>query len=209
MTNLDPAFFGELRDAASKMPANPADVLLVLYGESGLNPASPGHVSAYEGLNQINQPYLKTRGIDPADYLTWPASRQMREVVGPFLVNQVHTLLKKAVRSAGVLEACNLYPANVARHGDAPEAIIIDSQSPDAGERQAFQANKALDRNGDGKITISDLDEWLTGRSKDKAFQAELARLGGSPTPIGGGLAAMIVLVAVLGGLAYYLGYRW
>lgn len=201
MPNLDDAFFPELRVWAAKMQANPADVLAVLYGESGLNPMSPGHVAAYEGINQMNQPYLRAHGIDPADYLTWPASRQMREVAGPFLLDMVQRWLKKPVRSAGVLEALNLYPANVATRGDAPGSVLIDSQAASPGERAAYQANKALDQDGDGKITIADLDTWLGKRTRDAAYQRELARLGGSIVPAAAGV--LVVLVAIAAAVAY------
>jgi len=198
--DLDADFFDELRASAAAMTANPADVMLILYGESGLNPASPGHVAFYEGLNQIQAPYLKARGVDQADYLTWPASRQMREIVGPFLTAQVRQLLGKPVRSAGVLEALNLYPASVKKHGDAPDSIVIDGNSSDPGERLAYVKNQALDRNHDGAITISDLDEWLGGLSKQKPFQQALAQLGGDISPAGGGRRATSPW-AILGGL--------
>jgi hypothetical protein len=180
---LDPDFFPDLRAVAASLQANPADVMLVLYGESGLDPASHRAGSDYYGINQMNGGYLRRAGIDPADYLTWPASRQLDAVVAPFLKGLVASQLKKPVRSAGVLEALNLYPAAVGKHGDAPDAIVIDGNSNDAAERAAYRANQALDQDHSGAITISDLDTWLLTRSKDKPYQQALAQLGGAPTP--------------------------
>lgn len=196
---LDDDFFPELRAAADSMPANPADVMLVLFGESGLNPASHRGGADYYGLNQMNGGYLRKRGIDPTDYLTWPASRQMHEVVGPFLVGQVRSLLRKPVRSAGVLEGLNLYPAGIATNGDAPDSIVIDGNDPK--QHQAYVKNQALDRNHDGFITVADLDDWLASLAKQKTFRDAAIRLGASPTVVAKSLPWLLAL-ALVGGAA-------
>jgi hypothetical protein len=69
----------------------PEYLLPVLSSESGLRPDIPNQAGAdYYGINQVSGDYLRKRGIDPKDYLTWPASRQLHEVVSAFAKSWVN-----------------------------------------------------------------------------------------------------------------------
>jgi hypothetical protein len=176
--NLDDAFFPALRDFAASVGAPPDWFLAVFYLESRLDPGV-GNALGYVGLNQMMGGYLQARGIDPADYLTWPASRQLTQVIGPWYKQVLADfMLGKMTRSAGGLYALNLYPASVGKRGDGPLVAVICSAGPTRHERAAYRANKALDTSGSGAITIGGLDAFLFHLTEQSMYREALARLG-------------------------------
>lgn len=164
---LDAAFFPAL---AAYSDAPPSWVLLVLDSESGLNPAALNSLG-YAGLNQISSTFLRSKGIDPNDYVTWPASRQLTQVVLPFISAQVAFLKPQTVSTPGVLYGLNFLPGRVKSNGTSENSVL--TQSPEA----YYTANKGLDFNKDGSITIGDLDAFLYKLSKTQGYQNALAQL--------------------------------
>jgi hypothetical protein len=77
----------------------------------------------------------------------------------------------------------NFYPATLYRwHGDDPSAnrnvVIVSKFASSAQERAAYEENKGwLDRNKDGKITVSDIISLLNTLSQDSKFQGMYTQL--------------------------------
>lgn len=176
--SLDDPFFPALVRLGQETSVPSEWYLALLYLESRFQPEIC-NAYGYCGLNQMSSKYLRdSLHIDPADYRTWSASRQLTEVIAPWYKRVIHDMLgTKIPRSPGVLYALNLYPASVKNRGDRPETKIIDGSSSDAYERKAYEANKALDVNKNGAIEIVDLDQFLAGLTKQAAYQKELTRL--------------------------------
>lgn len=213
--NLDADFFPALVTYAKGLNVDPEYVMRLFWLESRLDPAAHRSGSRYYGINQLDAAWLQKHGYGAADYLTWPASKQLTLAAGPFLAEAIHTYLKApTIRSAGVLEALNLAPANV-RDG-APGNVLYRKTVEcvgDALKQNYYCANKGLDRNGSGTITISDIDTLMESFPKmgdwplyqkaivelDKARStttSPVAAAASTATPIIAGLA-------LLGALGY------
>jgi hypothetical protein len=148
-----PASSTELWRIYDQWGLRPEYLLPGLWIESGLNPGVANQAGyPYYGLNQISASYLGGRGIDPNDYLTWSASRQLREVVGPFIGGLIRDLglLKSGVR----FYQANFYPVSV-RTAKAPGDPIVCAPSA------AYEANKGLDRDHDGCIRVDDIQVYI------------------------------------------------
>lgn len=182
--HLDSAFFPALLRWSSSVGVPPNWGLLIFYLESGLNPAAR-NAFGYEGLNQIHESYLRRFfGIDPVAYLSFTATEQLTRVAGPWLAREIRDNLGRAPRSVGSLYALNFWPAGVRAHGDGPSSVLVRANSSDPHEQRAYQANRGLDFNHDGTITISDLDLLFERISKQPAYQAaERMLLATQPGP--------------------------
>lgn len=176
MPNLDAAFFPALVDLGHQTNTPPEWFLNLFYLESRLDPKA-GNSLGYVGLNQIASAYLRKMGVNPADYRTWSASRQLTEVAGPWLKNQVLGYLKKTPKSPGVLYALNFYPLSVKTRGDNPDSVIVSKFASSPSEVNAYNKNSGLDYDKNGTITISDLDAKLASLAREAPYQAELKKL--------------------------------
>lgn len=172
-TDLDAAFYPKLAAYAASLPwPVPAEwFLLVFYLESRLNPHI-GNELGYVGLNQLASSQLQSQyHVSPADYLTWSASRQLEEVVGPWYRAALTQYLGRAPQTPGGLYALNLAPGRVKTQGDGPNAVMYPAGSKEA------NANLGLDMNKDGALTVSDFDGFMTKLASQPAYQAALAEL--------------------------------
>jgi hypothetical protein len=138
----------------------------VLYAESGLNPAIPNQAGEpFYGLNQISKSWLTSIGVTPDDYLTWPASRQLTTVVGPYIANQVshYGPLRSGVR----LYQANFLPAtlNTAKH---LTDVVTAAPSP------YYTHNAGLDPKGKGNITVQDLANFVARAAASQAVKEAL-----------------------------------
>jgi hypothetical protein len=161
--SLDAASYPLLWGFADSTGVRPEWVLPVLHHESGFNPALPNSAGyPYYGLNQVSGGYLTSRGVAPADYLTWPASKQLQQVVLPFL----HAY-------AGVRSATRLYQANF-----LPATLKTATSLSDVISRKGdpyYGPNASLDANHDGVITVGDLAAVLEKDVASPAVQQAIA----------------------------------
>ena len=177
---LDDAFYPALRAWGEANGVEPSWLLIVIYQESFFDPSQHSPSFKYVGINQINRHYLASHyHVAHDDYLTWPASRQLIEVAGPWYSDKLkESKLGRPPRSPGVFYAYNLAPSVVSAKGDAPDVILYASPS------SAYVQNSGLvDRPKDGTLRIYDLDTHLFKRSKESTFQKALAKLSGAPIP--------------------------
>lgn len=138
--------------------------------ESGLDP-SACNALGYVGLNQVSSGYLVKHGIDPSDYVTWSASQQLQQVVLPFIDAQIH-YLGKPITSPGVLYGLNFLPARVKERGTSPSSVLTSFPE------DYYTKNTVLDTNGDGAITIGDLDARLYKLSQSAGYRTVLKNFG-------------------------------
>jgi hypothetical protein len=143
----------------------PEFLIPVLAFESGLNPAS-ANSCGYSGLNGIASAFLIARGIAETDYLTWAASRQLTQVVAPFLagVISVYGPLTSGVR----VYQGNFYPASLKYAPGLDDTIVA---SPAA----AYAANAIFDTGKTGRITPRDLGNAIASQLAHGAVQEALA----------------------------------
>lgn len=132
----------------------PEFLIPVLSFESGLNPASANSLG-YGGLNGIASAFLTARGITLADYLTWPASRQLTQVVALFFAGVV-SLYGPLTSGIRVYQG-NFYPASLKYAPGLDDTIVA---SPAA----AYTANAIFDTGRTGRITPRDLGNALASQ---------------------------------------------
>jgi len=132
----------ELFDAGGPRPEY---LLPILAKESSLTPSATN--GYFHGLNQVGTDYLARRGISVDDYLTWPASQQIRRVVKPFLM--MHAAQFGPMQSGIRTYQMNYLPATVRDGKTSLDDVLVTKASRDY--------NPGLDWNHDGKITVGDL----------------------------------------------------
>lgn len=164
----------------------PEYLLPTLQIESGMNPSVPNSQGYdYYGINQISGGYLRARGIAPADYLTWPASRQLDTVVRPFLLGLVKQY--GPLRSGTRVYQANLYPASV-KTATSLDSVILrapprpcmpphrDAQGKLVLDPNAYCSNKGLDVGAKGTITVQDIATFVGHAAGYPAVKTALAR---------------------------------
>lgn len=139
----------------------PEYLLPVLFSESGFNPAIQNSAGYdYWGLNQISGSTLQRYGFTSADYKTWPASRQLNDVVLQYMAAQVRAYgpLKSGTR---VYQA-NFLPATLKTATNLNSVIATrPAAGCPAGAGGVYCANKGLDRENKGTITVRDLSGFI------------------------------------------------
>lgn len=163
-----------------KTGIRPEYLLPVLFTESGFNPAVPNQAGApFYGINQISGAFLQARGIDPGDYLTWPASRQLREVVLPYMQGEVessHVIPASGTRTYQM----NFLPGTLGLVKKLAGILAVKGNSspvPGGGVSQAavYDANAGLDFNKSGAITLGSLAHFIGKAASNGAVQNAIA----------------------------------
>ena len=146
----------------------PEYLLPVLYYESGFNPSVPNQAGyPYYGLNQIAGSWLAARGIDVNDYLTWSASRQLSEVVTPYMLDQI--AYGGSLNSGARTYQAEFLPATLRT------AKTLSSVLTRAGE-SAYNANAGFDWDHKGYITVADMAHAVSLMAAKPAVQQAIAQ---------------------------------
>lgn len=141
----------------------PEYVIPSLSEESGLNPSLPNSQGyPYYGLNQVSGNFLAAHGVDPQDYLTWPASKQLSQIVKPYILSQVASY--GPIRSATRMEQANFLPATL------ETATGLDSIVSRKGDPY-YGPNATLDTNHSGAITVQDLANVMAKQAAKSSVQ--------------------------------------
>ena len=153
---LSDRFFADLARMGQRRQTDPSFYLVVWCLESGLNPGIVNSIGA-RGLNQMMPKTLAGLGA-PADFEKLSGEDQLPWIER--LIAGGEALNGGPFRTAARYYHSNFYPVTMAR-GDTPGTVVVAGDSPDAQERAAYAANKVLDANGDGRITLADLATLL------------------------------------------------
>lgn len=175
--SLDAAFYPGLWDlyAATGGSVRPEYLLPVLYGESGFQSVQNAQGADYWGINQESGSSLRSKGIDPLSYLSWPASEQLRVIITPRVAGQVQA--NGPIRSATRLYQGNLAPASLPVAFSFPDIIAAEGGTRyQGGEAAVYSGNKVLDLDNSHTITVGDLAAWATGKSHAAAVLAAIAK---------------------------------
>lgn len=232
---LDAASYPILWKIFDETGIRPEYLLPTLWSESGLRPGIQNLGGAdYYGINQASGSYLRSRGIDPQQYLSWPASQQLDVVVRAMAHGWPLPLL-----SGTRVRQANFIPATVNgaagwRAARAPGDVIVASPHP------YYAANCGMDltpgsvrcagQNRSGAIRVSDLMKATAQAAsavRNNISLAYVSRAGESPCDpvvgddpyLGGGsgilptsklgvAAAAAAIVAVGAAVAYALTER-
>ena len=166
--------FFALGQVAADLGVPPADLLAVLYSESALDPAArypkTGYIDAV-GLNQITSVLDSALGITEAQrqaMVGWTVGQQLPYVRKSFLASGVKSY---TIPDAGGLYVANFAPGRMAQ-GFGPGVVMYDA----AKNPKEYTANKPLDRENKGYITLENMRQMLRGGVASAAFQAALAR---------------------------------
>ncbi len=155
----------------------PEWIVPVLAAESGLNPGVPNQAGyPYYGLNQVSGSYLQARGIDPSDYLTWPASRQLVQVVTPFMASQIAAVGVRPQSGARVYQL-NFLPATLPT---APSLTSVLARRPPGGcpsgrSSSFYCANAGFDTARKGYIDVQDLADSVARQAAKPYVQSVIA----------------------------------
>lgn len=172
---LDAASYPALWALYDATGVRPEWLLPTLQIESGLDPSVPNAQGyPYYGLNQIAGSALQAQGIDPTDYLTWPASQQIARVVGPYVASQVATY--GALRSGLKVYLANFYPAALPSSGSLAAHVVCKPARPCVPhDPDPYCANAALDVDHSGCITVGDLATLVQRAAQSPAVAAAIA----------------------------------
>jgi hypothetical protein len=165
--SLDAAAFPALWAISDATGVRPEWLLPVLNHESGLNPSLPNGAGApYYGIGQNSTADIASyAGVDPATYLTWPASAQLSTVVKGYLTAAVHSY--GPLRSGTRVYQAEYLPATLTTARKLSDTIASAADDPHG----FYRANAGLDVNHDGVITLGDLATIVAAEARKAAVQ--------------------------------------
>lgn len=199
MTNYDSQkeltaeFYKKLVSISNELSMSPEILLNVMMLESGLNPKAGNPHGGATGLIQFMPSTLKmlgfsgsqedfasTSAIDQLDYVKAYVKAQMPINGGPFtsvVQYYVANFLPACLSKPGIKnnDMSTILVENHAKEPHIPGSTIEYEQI-------VWDVNKGLDADHDGKITLGDLNNMLTGvasRSNYKAILAEMSKATG------------------------------
>lgn len=156
-SSLSNRFFEDLVRLGIRRGSPPHIFLSVWCVESGLLPSAINAHSGARGLNQMMPATLKALGA-PSDFEKLSAEEQL-----PWIERLIASLEHAnggPFTSAARYYHANFFPRTMHR-GDKPDAVVVAQDAVDPDERGAYEANRGLDANRDGLITLSDLADVL------------------------------------------------
>jgi len=178
--DIDDLFFPKLRDVADELGAHPAEMLAVMYSESGCradawndNPKSlpPEKRWNASGLIQFMPATLKGLGWTRGH----AAFRMMSPTVQLDFVRRYYAPHTGYLGSVGGLYVATFLPALVSHAGDA--SFILTAKKGPLG--WAYAPNAAFDANGDFAITVGELEDAVARNARGPRWSELLARLAG------------------------------
>jgi hypothetical protein len=182
----DTAFYKKLTEVCNDLGMNPRDLLLVMWMESGVDPANPaGGQNGARGLIQFEPDTLRSMKVSEHDIDTFRGKSGIEQL--DYVKRFIQTMQNahnggRPFGSATKYYCCNFYPATMYRwKGDDImqnlNTIVVNSNANNQNERKAYRDNKILDVDHDGVITVGDIARMLAARSNDGGFQNMLATL--------------------------------
>ena len=179
-SSLPDSFYTALAQTARNIGASPADLLLVLYSESGLNPAAANHVDGDKnkpiqalGINQITPIAVPSSGMT-MDFWKNGYGQLSAEEQLPYAERYFKSMYKGAYSTPDQLYVVNFAPAYIAKAQDR-NAVLYPQYNKDGSINNNWKQNKGLNPNGD--ITVGDLTRAMYANANRADFKSQLARL--------------------------------
>lgn len=165
--------FVELDRMSKRIRAHSPDLLLVFTSESGLQPTAAYMEDGYPiavGINQLTEVSNSVTGLTEAQRvaLTSKSVAEQLPYVEKYFRGTPWFRAGREFASAGQVYAANAAGSRMMN----PDGVLY---TPADGS--AWEHNKALDFNGDGKITVDDLGNHLGKKAQQTLYQSALARL--------------------------------
>lgn len=159
--DLSDAFVAGVRDVATDLGCAPLDLLGVMMSESDVDPSAQNPLGGATGLIQFMPAILSGLGwVDGQDAFARLAAEDQLPYVQKFFAPYA----RHGLTSPGRLYQATFLPGTLAA-GQGPGTVLAAAGGP---HTQAYTANRGLDVDGDGAITIGDLDARIaavqTGR---------------------------------------------
>jgi len=194
-SKLPDKFYEELTKLAHRIGARPSDLLLVLYTESGLNPAAGNHIDGDKskpiqarGISQFTLRAIKSAGMD-RDFWENKFSKLTALEQLPYVEKFFKKVGKKGrYENVAQLKIANFAPGKLKRTGN-PSAVLYARFDKNGKETRNWKQNNRLNPNGD--ITVGNLIEKINRVGSKSGFLSQLARLknvsGAAATSYGAG----------------------
>jgi hypothetical protein len=164
------------RAMSQRLGVRPADLLLVLYCESGLKPsAAARNSSGYPvavGINQITAILNSSLGLTEEGRLALLDATVAEQL--PYAEKSLSLFVRKypiANVDAGALYTLNFSPSRLARGADG-RVVLYDSKV----DANAYQSNRGADTEKKGWINIENMRQALRRNAATSGFKAALAR---------------------------------
>jgi hypothetical protein len=175
-SDIPDSFLSGLRAMNNRLaPENPKFAewaLTMMQSESGIRPDVKNHAGQpFYGLIQLGAPSFAP--LAPEQFLKLTHTQQL-----PYIEKFYKSARVDRFRSPGNLYQFNFVPASISR-GLGPDTVIVakDGTGYNNNEAKFYAANPRLDRDGDGFITVKDLDDRMAAIAADPRVQEAISRL--------------------------------
>lgn len=171
MQDLSDAFFSRWAAACGKLHIDPFDLIRVAYSESGCRASAHNPHGNASGLIQFMPNTLLSVGWTQGHeaFRRLPAEEQV------IFVERYFRPWREFCTSAGLCYVATFLPAlTKAAAKSGPDFVLCGMRGP---LTWAYQANTVLDRDGDGRITVGDLEAQLDRQCQGARYNAILWRL--------------------------------
>lgn len=167
------AFRERINVLATKYDFNPNWLMIVMSVESGLDPSAANPRSSATGLIQfMAMHYLDKWHLGPDQHTArlvlqkMDATEQLDYVdmyMAQYYGNPSESGFTKTIEFKNALDIylCVFSPAVLNNSSRNLNTVLYSSVS----NPEAYEANKAVDKNGDGTITLGDLKNWMFGQA--------------------------------------------
>lgn len=183
--DLPDAFFAKLKAIASDLRIRPEWLLNVMMVESGIHAwAAYRHPpDLATGLIQMVSPEKYGFRVAQDALANHDAFARLSELEQLPYVAAYYAPMKGRVSSGTTLYQWNFLPASIAR-GTGPATVILASDGTGYGGHEArwYQINRGLDHDGDGRITVADIDTHLEIGRRSARYVEALERLRSAPS---------------------------
>ena len=197
---LDSAFFADWKAMAARLGANPLAIAAVAHAETGMRPAAFDPRSNAGGLIGF-MPFI-LRGLGwtgtPEEFRQLSAREQI-----PYVERYYRPYARYGLTNPGIVYAFNFLPARAQRAVSQGDAGVLTR----AGESY-YDVNRILDRNGDGAITIGDLQQHLAIQNHGARWNAIVEGIGSQYLTPASDPRRALVAAAAIGALTWWYLYR-
>lgn len=147
VTSNRTAFEQKVKDIANRLGINPDWLMVVMYAESRLNHQAQNPNSSAVGLIQFLDKTLASLGINRTQLLSMTNVQQL-DYVEKYFVN-----LGVKGKMKDVYQVC--LAVFLPKYMNSPDSTVIANSGT-----ATYNANKGMDTDGDGKLTVGDVRRW-------------------------------------------------